>query len=174
MKTEYHSIWLMPRLEQEKMFSEIVQDLAKRFASPVFQPHLTLVEDMPRTCEELEPLLTQVAEGAASFEAGIETIEESPLYYRSFYARFPVVAPLRTMKEKAVAVFGVGDIEAFMPHISLAYGVPESSEKSQAMAVLHGRMAGMNVYFDRVCIVSSSQHTPIEEWGIRRSIALCG
>jgi len=172
MKTEYHSIWLMPCSEHERLFSEAVQSLARRFGCPVFQPHLTLVEDMPRTCEELEPLLTQVAEGVASFEAGVETVEESPLYYRSFYARFPAVAPLKALKEKAVELFGVGSIETFMPHISLAYGVQESADKSQAIAALERGMTGMSVRFDRVCIVSSSQHTPIEEWAIRSCIAL--
>ncbi len=172
MRTNYHSIWLMPCAEHERRFSEVVQDLARRFGSPVFQPHLTLVEDMPRTCEELEPLLARVAEGAASFEAGVETVEGSPLYYRSLYARFPVVAPLKAMKIKAVEGFGVGSIETFVPHISLAYGVQESSDKSRAVAVLQRRMMGMGVRFDRVCIVASSQHTPIEEWAIRSYISL--
>lgn len=174
MKTEYHSIWLMPCPEHERVFSEIVQNLARHFDSPAFQPHLTLVEDMPRTCEELEPLLTCVAEGTASFDASVETVEESPLYYRSFYARFPVAAPLKAMKEKAVALFGVGSAETFMPHISLAYGVRESAQKSQAIAALQRGMTGMSVRFDRVCIVSSSQHTPIEEWAIRSCISLRG
>jgi len=174
MRTEYHSIWLMPCFEHEKMFSEIVQALAKRFDTPVFQPHLTLVEDMPRTCEELKPLLTQVAEGASSFDASVETVEESPLYYRSFYARFPVVAPLRMLKEKAVGLFGVGSVETFMPHISLAYGVEEGAEKSQAITALQSKLAGTSVHFDRVCIVSSSQHTPIDEWAIRCGVSLQG
>lgn len=172
MKTEYHSIWLMPCPEHEKMFSEVVQDLAKRFDSPVFQPHLTLVEDMARTCEELEALLTQVAAGAGPFDAGVETVEESPLYFRSFYARFPVSIPLRAIKERAVTLFGVGSVASFMPHISLAYGVQESPGKSETIAALRQRLTGISIHFDRVCIVASSQHTPIEEWVIRSCIVL--
>ena len=172
MNIEYHSIWLLPCSEHERMFSEIVQSLAKRFDSPVFQPHLTLVEDMPRTCEELEPILTALAESAPSFDANVETVEESPLYYRSFYARFPATAPLRALKEKAISLFGVGSLETFMPHISLAYGVQECAEKSQAITALRSKMTGMSVHFDRVCIVSSSQHTPIDEWAIRCRLVL--
>ncbi|MEZ0169351.1 haloacid dehalogenase [Microvirga sp. TS319] len=172
MKTEYHSIWLMPCATQERMLSGIVRDLAGRFESPIFQPHLTLVEDMPRTCEELQPLLAQVAEDASAFDAPVETVEESGLYYRSFYARFPVVQPLRVMKTKAVEVFRVGNVESFMPHISLAYGVQEGPEKSRSMGDLRERLAGMSVRFDRICIVSSSQQTPIEEWAIRSSVPL--
>ena len=105
MTLEYHSIWLMPRAEDEKAFATIVSSLAKRFDSPVFQPHLTLVEDMPRTCEELKPLLEHLTEGMASFTASVDTVEESPLYYRSFYARFPVGMPLKALKERAVGLF---------------------------------------------------------------------
>ena len=101
MTAEYHSIWLMPRLEDEETFAAIIRRLAKRFGSPVFQPHLTLVEDMPRTLEELEPLLERLTEGMATFSASIEAVEESPLYYRSFYARYPVKMPLKTLKQRA-------------------------------------------------------------------------
>jgi 2'-5' RNA ligase len=172
MKTDFHSIWLMPSGMDEDRFSRIVRDLAKRFDSPVFQPHLTLVEDMPRGCEELKPTLEKLADGMTSFEASVEAVEESSLYYRSFYARFPVIAPLRMLKEKAVRLFGVGSIETFMPHISLAYGVPESPEKIAAILELQRGLQGVNVSFDRVCIVSSSQQTPIEEWTIRASASL--
>jgi 2'-5' RNA ligase len=167
MSGDYHSIWLMPPSDQEEFFAAIVRSLAKRFDSPVFQPHLTLVEDMPRSCDELKPLAEQVAAAVASFEAAVETVEESELYYRSFYARFPVTSQLRTSKEKAVDLFKVGSVESFMPHISLAYGVAKSLEKADAIAVLRNKLQGMSVRFDRVCIVSSSQQTPIEEWRIR-------
>jgi 2'-5' RNA ligase len=162
----------MPCSEDEQRFSAVVQKLAAHFDSPAFQPHLTLVEDMPRTCEELELLLIRLADRAVSFEAQVEAIEESALYYRSFYARFPVVSPLRSLKEKAVDLFGVGSLDTFTPHISLAYGIPESPEKSQAIAALQSKLRGMSVTFNRVCIVSSSQHTPIEEWAIRKAIPL--
>lgn len=172
MSGDYHSIWLMPPPEQEQVFTAIVRDLAKQFGSPVFQPHLTLVEDMPRSCEELKPVLEQTAKGMAPFEAAVETVEESGLYYRSFYARFPVTPPLRALKERAVELFGVGSVETFMPHISLAYGVSDSAEKSKAVAALHRELRGMSVMFNRVCIVSSSQQTPIEEWQIRHEARL--
>jgi 2'-5' RNA ligase len=172
MSGDYHSIWLMPISEQEGAFAAIVRDLAKRFNSPAFQPHLTLVEDMPRSCEELKPLVQQVADGMASFEASIESVEESQLYYRSFYARFPVTPQLRMLKERAVGLFKVGSVESFMPHISLAYGVAESPEKAKAIAALQRELQGMSVRFDRVCIVSSSRQTPIEEWQIRYQASL--
>jgi len=174
MASDYHSIWLMPRSEDKAKFAAIVRDLAERFQSPVFQPHLTLVEDMPRSCEELRPLLDRLTEGMACFEAPVSTVEESPLYYRSFYALFPVMEPLRALKEKAVGLFNVGSVQTFMPHISLAYGVAESTEKARAITALQAELNGMSVSFDRVCIVSSSQHTPIEDWTIRYSSALQG
>jgi 2'-5' RNA ligase len=172
MTAEYHSIWLMPRPEDEQTFAAIVRRLAKRFDSPVFQPHLTLVEDMPRTREELAPLLERLTEGMASFSASVNSVEESELYYRSLYARFPAAATLKTLKERAVGLFEVGSLETFMPHISMAYGVPESAEKTKVVAALRGDLRGMTVVFDRVCIVSSSQHIPIQDWAIRHSSRL--
>ncbi|MCG7391624.1 2'-5' RNA ligase family protein [Microvirga sp. ACRRW] len=172
MSGDYHSIWLMPIAEQEQKFASIVRDLAKRFNSPVFQPHLTLVEDMPRSCEDLQPLVEQLADGVASFQASVGSVEESELYYRSFYARFPVVPQLKLLKERAVDLFKVGSLETFMPHISLAYGVTQSDEKTRQIAALQSKLQGLNVTFNRVCIVSSSQQTPIEQWKIRHEATL--
>lgn len=172
MTSGYHSIWLMPRAEDERTFETVVRALAARFDSPVFQPHLTLVEDMPRACEDLEPVLARLADGVRRFQSSVDAVEESPLYYRSLYARFAVDAPLRSLKEKAVGLFGVGSLGTFVPHVSLAYGVPESPDKTHAVAALRRDLQGMALTFDRICIVASSQNTPIEQWAIRRSVPL--
>jgi len=42
MPANVRSIWLMPNSDDEAFLSLLIRDLAKRFGTPVFAPHLTL------------------------------------------------------------------------------------------------------------------------------------
>jgi len=170
--SDYHSIWLMPASADAVLFDGIVRNLAGEFSTPVFQPHLTLVEDMPRSPAELQPLLEVAARGQRELAVRIEAVTGSDLYFRSLYAAFDKLSALMELKRRAIASFGVGDIANFLPHVSLAYGVADGADKQAAIARLHMECAGRTVLFDRLAIVSSSQHTPIEDWKIVAEIAL--
>lgn len=167
-----HSIWLMPAADDAARLERIVEDLAGRFGSPRFQPHLTLVEDMERTVEDLAPLVGQVAEGIEPFDAPVAEIGVSDLFFRSFYARFTAEGPLLELKRRAIDKILPGDIAEFMPHVSLAYGVAETLEKRDAVAEAENLLLGKPVRFDRVCVVASGKELPIESWAIRAETPL--
>ncbi|MGN6469477.1 MAG: 2'-5' RNA ligase family protein [Rhizobiaceae bacterium] len=162
-----HSIWLMPAADDAESLARMVDDLAGRFGSPRFKPHLTLVEDMERSADDLAPLVERVAAGVAPFEAPIVEIGVSDLFFRSFYARFAAEGPLLELKRRAIDNILPGDIAEFMPHISLAYGVAETLEKRSALAEAETLLLGQPVRFDRVCVVASGKELPIESWAIR-------
>jgi hypothetical protein len=42
MPANVRSIWLMPNSDGEAFLSPLIRDLAERFGTPVFAPHLTL------------------------------------------------------------------------------------------------------------------------------------
>ena len=167
-----HSIWLMPAADDAARLERIVGDLAGRFGSPRFQPHLTLVEDMERSVEDLAPLVGQVADGIAAFEAPVAEIGVSDLFFRSFYARFAAQGPLLELKRRAIDTIQPGDIAEFMPHISLAYGLAETLEKRDAIAEAENLLLGEPIRFDRVCVVASGKELPIESWSIRAETPL--
>ncbi|OJU05585.1 MAG: hypothetical protein BGN87_00720 [Rhizobiales bacterium 65-79] len=162
-----HSIWLMPAADDAAMLERLVEDLAGRFSSPRFQPHMTLVEDMERSVEDLAPLVARISEGVAPFEALVAEIGVSDFFFRSFYARFAAEGPLLELKRRAIDKILAGDISEFMPHISLAYGVEETFAKRDAVVEAENLLLGKPVRFDRVCIVASGKELPIESWAVR-------
>jgi len=162
-----HSIWLMPAEDDAAMLERMVDDLARRFGSPRFQPHLTLVEDMERGVDDLALLVGQVGKGIAPFSAPVAEIGVSDLFFRSFYARFAAEGPLLELKRRAIEKILPGDITDFMPHISLAYGVAETLEKRDAVVEAENLLLGSPVHFDRVCVVASGKELPIEAWAVR-------
>lgn len=167
-----HSVWLMPAAEDELVLADIVAELAGRFGTPRFQPHLTLVED--RLCEEAELArqLTTVAAGIAPFAADIQAVGTSDLFFRTFYARFERSGPVLELKRRAIASIAASAIENFMPHVSLAYGVEDGPLKQAAAREVEAHLTGRAVRFDRIAVVRSAQSIPVEDWAVRTVIPL--
>ena len=167
-----HSVWLMPAGEDELMLAAIVAELAERFGTPRFQPHLTLVED--RLCEEeaLARQLVAVTAGIAPFTATIQAIGTSDLFFRAFYARFEKAGPVLELKRRAIALIAASAIESFMPHVSLAYGVKDRPLRQATARQIEARLAGRVIRFDHIAVVRSAQSIPIEDWAVRATIPL--
>lgn len=163
-----HSIWLMPSAEHLSFLAGIVDRLAAQFGTPAFCPHLTLVEDMPRPADELAALLDGHFGECSGFSSAVSGVAGLPLYYRSLFAAFEPTDRLRDLKERAVSVFGAGDVASFMPHISLAYGVAEE-RKREAITGLAAEITGRLIRFDSIAVVASAQSIPVADWKIASS-----
>lgn len=171
--SEVHSIWLMPGAADEALFRSDIEELALRFGVPRFQPHLTLAGDVGRGADELAPLAAEIASGLAAFDAPVLEIGAGDLYFRCLYVLFANAGPLRELEERAIAGIAPAELDAFMPHISLLYGVPDGPEKRAARARMAERWVGRLIRFDRVAVVSSGKEIPVAEWAIRFSASLC-
>lgn len=163
--SEWHSIWLMPAADDLQFFQAIVDDLSERFDTESFCPHLTLMEDMPRSRDDLAAVLNHSFAGQPSFEAQINRVDGLPLFFRSLFAGFEAAGPLVDLKTRAVKAFERGEVESFMPHISLAYGVTEE-QKAAPITDLNARLTGKVIRFTEVVVTASAQSIPIKDWQI--------
>ncbi|MBM3532115.1 MAG: hypothetical protein FJX60_03640 [Alphaproteobacteria bacterium] len=164
MKADVYSIWLMPELAWEREFTAIVDDLAERFSTPRFTPHLTIIGGRPFDSADLARRVAPVAAGMAAIEAPVLGIAIGDSFFRSFYALFPAEGPLRELKRRIdLAVLGA-EVDEFMPHVSLLYGPVAPRAKAEAAVPLRVRLTDRRVRFERVEIVRSGDEVPIEEW----------
>jgi len=170
----FHSIWLRPALDDFRFLESIVTELAGRFASPLFEPHATLVPDMKRSADELLPLVLSLAAGRKPPDVRIEDVTGTEAYFRSFYAALQKTPALIALKQDTLGISGEKDITTFLPHVSLAYGVADKALRETEMARLSSSLAGRNLRFDRMVIVSSSSETPIDQWIVKHEIYLAG
>ncbi len=170
----FHSIWLRPARDDLKFLESIVAELAGRFASPVFEPHATLVPDMKRSADELLPLVLSLAVGRKPLDVLIEDVTGTEAYFRSFYAKLQKTPALMALKQDSLDISGEKDISTFLPHVSLAYGVADKASRATEMARLTRSLAGRNLRFDRMVIVSSSSETPIDQWIVKHEVYLAG
>jgi 2'-5' RNA ligase len=162
----------MPAPEDEAALQRIVGDLAGRFSGPLFQPHLTLVEEQDREPSELAAACLRSAAETERFSAAIKGIDTDNLYFRSLYALFPAEGALIALRRSVVEALCLEMPGPFMPHISLLYGVERHAEKERARATLERDLAGARICFDRICVVASAKTIPIAEWTIRSTAAL--
>ncbi|MEJ5021835.1 haloacid dehalogenase [Ochrobactrum vermis] len=170
----FHSVWLRPARDDLRFLESIVTELAGRFASPVFEPHVTLVPDMKRSADELLPLVLSLAVGRKPLDVQIEDVTGTEAYFRSFYAALQKTPALMALKQDSLGISGEKDISTFLPHVSLAYGVADEASREAEMARLAKSLTGRNLRFDRMVIVSSSSETPIEQWIVKHEIYLAG
>lgn len=160
--TDIHSIWLMPSAEDGQFLSGLLADFAERFGTPLFTPHLTIRGDTSSRVAALEAGVAEVARDVPAFSEAITAIEASDTYFRSFYARFGVSAPLAQLKQRLDA----GAADAFLPHVSLLYGFVPGEAKASLAREIHQVLAGRRISFDRLCVVRSGQEVPIDEWAV--------
>lgn len=95
----FHSIWLRPARDDLKFLESIVAELAGHFASPVFEPHATLVTDMKRSADELLPLVLSLAVGRKPLDILIENVTGTEAYFRFFYATLQKTPALMALKQ---------------------------------------------------------------------------
>lgn len=162
MTATIHSIWLMPKADDEQRLAAIVSDLAKRFGTPAFTPHLTARGDTTRKRGELKADIEAAAAEVSVFAEAISDIETSEAFFRSFYARFAVCPPLAALKRR----LDPEGLETFMPHVSLLYGPVPAGAKEEAAREMRRHLNGRAITFDRLCVVTSGQDIPIAEWTI--------
>lgn len=167
-----HSIWLMPSPGDQAVLQGVVEDLARRFASPLFQPHLTLVEEQEHELAELAPACRTLAAETEQFSAAIQGVGTNDLYFRSLYALFPPEGAIMTLHRSMVEALSLERLGTFMPHISLLYGIEQGVEKERAKVALERDLAGAPICFDRICVVASAKTIPIAEWAIRFTAVL--
>lgn len=168
---EWHSIWLMPAKDDLVDLQAIVRRLAAGLGSPVFCPHLTLVEDMQRSASDLADVLVTGFADQAAFVSSITAVDGLPLFFRSLYAGFEPTGELLALKQLAIAQFSRGDIETYMPHISLAYGATEDT-RAPLLDDLRRELVGRSIRFDAIAVVNSAQSVPIEDWTIVHRLQL--
>lgn len=168
MTAPIHSIWLMPSDEDGVLLAGIVSGLSQRFGTPLFTPHLTVRGDTDMPLPALAAAIAAAAREVAAFSETVAGIETSETFFRSFYARFAIAPPLAALKQQLDGQA----TEIFMPHVSLLYGPVAAGPKAEAAAEVTASLAGRSIRFDRLCVVTSGQDVPIDQWCVIETATL--
>ena len=170
MANEY-SIWLLPEAAQLARLTAIVNDLAERFGSQNFIPHVTIQGDLAMPFDALTEAVQHVANGHTAQHWPVKGIDGSEHFFRNLYLRFDVCAAYLSMKQSMQRVSGTADGLSLFPHLSLAYGLTDAQKTAALFAELRTWFTGP-MRFDRMVIARSSKNVPIADWEYLAEFAL--
>ena len=120
MKKRY-SLWIIPSSSLKKSLDEIILKLAKKYKSPKFEAHMTLLGDINSDEKTIIQKTKKLVSKTKTFPLQLGEISFSTTYFQSVFVRVKSTAKLMETNLKAKRIFQM-DNNVFMPHISLLYG----------------------------------------------------
>ena len=117
-----YSLWLRPEQKQIDELTKIVSDLAHRYRTQPFPPHITLLSRIPADMDTIKQACKKIVEQTQEFEIRLQKIDYSEAYYRNFYILTENTSSLLSVYEYAKKLLNFTSDEKYMPHVSLLYG----------------------------------------------------
>ncbi len=136
--------------------------LAEKYGGAKFEPHATLLARIPKADEaELVVKTKKLASMMEPFEIEPKEICAEDAYFRALYCKAEYSAVLKEYHQKALEMFGVQDVNTYMPHVSLYYGNVSQSIKDEMIKLL-SLPASMKFLADKVYLYRTEGEA--EDW----------
>lgn len=132
----YH-LFLLPQGELFDDLQNTINALAEKYDGVKFEPHATLLARISKADEaELVAKTKMLASMMEPFEIEPKEVCAEDAYFRALYCKAERNPKLEEYHQKALEVFGVEDVNVYMPHVSLYYGNTPQSIKSEMIKSL--------------------------------------
>ena len=139
-----YSIWLMPDGVKRYLLKNLIHSLSLSLGGPTFEPHITLVSNILGSEESLLRHLRIISKVLKPFQIFFENIEYCDEFFRSLFIKITLNKELILAKDIACKYLNYYD-NNFFPHLSLAYGNYNSSEKTKLIESLNITIGGFSV-----------------------------
>ena len=167
--------WLIPSEPVQSFFQRIINDLARRYDAPVFEPHVTVHVGADQA-DAAENALGDAARECKRIGLTPLGIDQSDEFTRTLFVDFPVSAELRMINDMIRE--GANDSSQYElnPHLSLLY-------KNLAAPIRRELAASINVPFSEVtfdaikavrCVSPTKSRADVEVWHVVAAASLSG
>jgi hypothetical protein len=168
--TKAHAIayWLLPEPPVRKLFMNKIRELAKRFETPVFAPHVTVFiapANSPHPAEILREL------GAVMLELTIHSIRFSEEFTKTLFVQFEASVPLQELGDRIWKASRAPEQYVIDPHMSLLYAGLVAEEKKALVDEIS--FPFRTVGFSSICAMRCPRPTvtvaEVEQWQLLAS-----
>ena len=167
-----HSIWLTFDPATRDALCAEVEMLATKFDGPLFEPHLTLVGEIPASVAEIAAVVENHMPSHMKTSTPVKYIGGDMGYFMSFFLAVSLPSELKDLREKIASDFGLEGAQPDPAHISLAYGCDDALKNTEVVEALKDRLIDRPIQFGQLCIVHSACDIPIKDWKVLRSYEL--
>ena len=123
------SVWLVPQRKEEKELGKIVKDLAQKYNSPIFIPHLTLLGGMMINFDDLKSAVNKVFKEQKPFTIKKTKLNQSEKFFKTVFMELESSYILKNLFTTLSKKTDKSSVENFKPHISLIYKLMPEDEK---------------------------------------------
>lgn len=156
-----YSLWLQPNGDIAYQLQERIKKLSKKYNTPVFSPHVTLLSGLKASETELVSLTQTLASCLHPTELVLTKAGYRNTFYQSLFVRVKNNSTFKEMRETACRLFDQSETGPFVPHLSLLYGDLSQKEKERILNIM-GRE--FHIRFSVNSIVLMQTEGPPEQW----------
>ena len=167
--------WLIPSELAHSFFQRIINDLARRYDAPVFEPHVT-IHVGPDRADTSESALGDAERECKLIGLTPLGIDQSDEFTKTLFVQFAVSAELRKINDIIRQAADDSSHYQLKPHLSLLY-------KNLAVATRRELAASINVpipevTFDAIkavrCVSPTKSRAEVEAWHVVAAASLSG
>ena len=167
--------WLMPAKPARKFFQGLIEELARRYDAPVFEPHVTVHVGKDHA-DAAEKALSRASRECQRINLNELGIDHSDEFIKTLFARF---APDRKLQRvNAIIRAAAQDPVRYQlnPHLSLLYkSIPVAARRALADSIT---VPFSKVTFDGLravrCILPTESRGDVEAWRLVGATELPG
>jgi 2'-5' RNA ligase len=167
--------WLIPSESACSFFQRSINDLARRFDAPVFEPHVTIYVGADRA-DAAKNALGAAARKCNLIELTPVGIDQSDEFIKTLFVQFAVNAELR--KINGIIRDAANDSSQYelKPHLSLLYKNLAAATRCELAASIDVPLS--EVTFDAIkavrCVSPAESGADVEAWRVIAAASLSG
>jgi 2'-5' RNA ligase len=159
--------WLIPAEPAHRFFQDLINDLARRYDAPVFEPHVTIYVGANRT-DALETVLSKAAQDCEPIVLQALEVSHSDEFIKTLVVEFGLntkLLPLNQVIRSAAQDSSDYDLK---PHLSLLY--KRMSVQTRRRLARSIEVPFSEVVFDSLkavrCISPTQSRADVEAWRV--------
>ena len=149
-----YSIWLKPSGNTYSELMNIISQLSKKYSSPIFEPHVTLIGGLADSEVNVISRTSKLANLLKPITIRLMRIGYLNEFFRCLFITVEESDSLMSANLTARKIFNRLQDPKFIPHLSLLYGIFNSSIKEEIIADI-GKKFEMNFEIKSIRVVST-------------------
>jgi 2'-5' RNA ligase len=159
--------WLMPAEPVQSFFQGVINDLARRYDAPVFEPHVTIDVGANRA-HAAECAISEAARTCKLIKLKALEIGHSREFIKTLFVQFALNKELQQLKETIRNAAQNSSHYELEPHLSLLYKrMPPTARRERASSI---NVPFPEVNFDALravrCISPTRTRADVEAWRV--------
>jgi 2'-5' RNA ligase len=167
--------WLIPSEPAHRFFQRIINDLARRYDAPVFEPHVTIHVGADHA-DAAENALGAGARECRLIGLTPFGIDQSDEFIKTLFVQFATSAELRKINKIIRKAANDSSQYELKPHLSLLYKDLATATRRELAASIKVPLSEMT--FDAMkavrCISPTQSRTDVEAWRVVAAASLSG